>query len=438
MNSGMANRMPALDRAIGSLAVAVVVLMMTVSPMALGAIGWNYDAPGGAAAMRFHPATYLAMLLLLVVALRDGNPVASLLATFAGDARLALYLVAWSVVFYHGTANQGLPAAALIDTFLLPLVMLIVFQRLGGPTRARIATWFHIGFALNAIIGLAEFATGLRLTPYIAGGVAITDDWRSTALLGHPLGNALLTGCYTAILLVGGGQDLAGWRRTGMIVLQCAAMVAFGGRASLVLLVAFLAVRIGIAMLRVASGARAPLPAITVLALVLPLALGGIGLLVELGFFDRFLLRFTEDKGSAEARVVMFELFRGFTWPELLFGPSQTQLGYFVHVYRLEFGIESLWVAFSLYYGILPAILFFTGLAFYLASLMSGCQSRGWLILGYFFLVNSTFLGLAGKTIGLASLSLMLLALMPRISPPGRLAARGRTDPALIREHAPC
>ncbi len=141
-----------------------------------------------------------------------------------------------------------------------------------------------------------------------------------------------------------------------------------------------------------------------------------------MGFFDKLLLRFVEDNGSANARIVMFELFNGFTWPELLFGPPQVNLTYFVHVYRLEFGIESLWVAFLLFYGVVPAIMFLIGFLFFLFGLMARCQARGWVVLGYYFLVNSTFLGIAGKSTSVTTLSLMLLLMLPRhvpqIAPP--------------------
>lgn len=426
---------PRLDATIAALAFAIVTLLLMLSPMALGALGWNYDGPGGSGPTRFHPATYLALPTVLLLALRAGNPLAGLATLFLGDARIALFLVAWSIILYHGVARQGLPAAAPIDTFLLPLLAFLIVTRLAPRHLAGIAVLIHAVFALNALVGLGEFATGLRLTPYVAGGNVITGDWRSTALLGHPLGNALLTGCYTAILLIGGGLGLRGWRRPAMITLQFAGMIAFGGRASLVLLVLILAGRLALGLFAIATGARASLRAVTVAALIVPLGLLALGVAVEGGFFDKFLLRFTEDKGSAEARIVMFELFRGFTWPELLLGPSQEQLGYLTQIYRLEYGIESLWVAFSLYYGILPAIVFFAGLAFFLFAVMARCERKAWIVLIYFFIVNSTFLGLAGKTVGFTTLTIMLVTLLPASMPHVQPARRASSLPARA---APC
>lgn len=404
---------PRIDRLIRVLPVVITFLLLSLSPMALNGIGWNYDGLGGAGPTRFHPGMYLAVLTFLLISLRDGNPLLSVLRAFGRDAFLTLYLMIWVIVFVHGVVNQGLPAAGLIDTYLLPLLLLLIFRRTDQATRARMAMVMHGIFALNAVIGIGEFGTGLRLTPYNAGGILITDDWRSTALLGHPLGNALMTGCYIMLLMMGGGSDLPPKWKQATLGLQFAGMVAFGGRASLVLLLLFVAAAIGIRIVRFLAGARIDLRLLTLIAVMVPVGIALLGLLFELGVFDKFIMRFVDDNESAHARVKMFELFNGFTTEELLFGPQQDHLAYLVRVYRLEFGIESVWIAFSLYYGIIPMFLFFTGVFLYLLSVMTHCQKRAWIVMGYFFLVNTTFLGIAGKSISFANLCMMCMLLTP-------------------------
>lgn len=403
-----------LDRVIGFLAPVFTILVIAVSPFALTALGWNYDGVGGSGPSRFHPATYLGVILFLLVLLRPGNPFSAFLTAMRHDPLLACFLFVWAVLFFHAAQIQKLPAAALVDTFLLPALLLVIVRALTGPVKQRLAYLIHGIFALNALIGIGEFATGLRLTPYIAGGLVITDDWRSTALLGHPLGNALMTGCYTALLIIGGGRELKGTLRIAMILLQFMAMVAFGGRASLVLLVLFGAYGGGRAVMLFLAGARLRLGHLTLIMLCLPIGIGAVGALIELGYFDKFIYRFIEDKGSANARIVMFQLFRGFTPMELLFGPPQDQLDYLVKQNALEFGIESLWVAFILYYGALPSGIFFLALGMFVISITAECRTRVLWVFGYFFLVNTTFLGLGGKTITFANLCLQMLILMPR------------------------
>lgn len=407
------SRTPRLDRFIHLLALAFTGFLLVVSPMALTMVGWNYDSLGGAAFMRFHPATYTMLLLFVVVALRDGNPLASVFSAFAHDLLVFAFLIMWIVMLVHGTRNQELPAAGLVDTFLLPVLTLLMFRRLEPETLGRMRWIVHVAFAANAVIGMGEVASGLRLTPYVAGGVAIGDDWRATALFGHPLGNALATGCYATILLLGGAKELTGWPRRITLILQFGGMAAFGGRASLVLLVLAGSIALCLSVMHLLAGKRVALRDAAIVAIGLPMLLGGVALAYEFGAFDRLILRFVSDGGSAKARIIMFELFNDFTLAELLFGPPQSQLAHLVNIYRLEFGIESLWIAFSLYYGIVPTILFFSGLLLFLVSLTRSCQTRAWIVLGYFFVVNSTFLGLAGKTIGFTTLCLLLLLLLP-------------------------
>lgn len=403
-----------LETFISGLATVFALTLTAVSPFALNAIGWNYDGVDGSPLTRFHPATLLAILLLIAVNLRSGNPLAGLLDSFGRDLCLSIFLFVWALLLFHASVNQERPAAALIDTFLLPVLVILIFRALDGSIRERIALLVHAVFFVNAVIGIGEFLTGWRLTPYYAGGILIGDDWRSTALLGHPLGNALMTGCYIALLILGAGRQLTGTLHAGMIVLQFAAMVAFGGRASLVLLLLFALYGLGRLLFRFLAGGRFRLGHVALFAIALPLGLAVTGGLFEMGFFDKFILRFIEDKGSAQARIVMFELFNGFTMSELMFGPPQNHLAYLVRMHRLEFGIESLWIAFILYYGIIPSVIFFSGLAFFVASLMSECQKRIGFVLMYYFLVNTTFLGLGGKTPSFGSLTLIMLCLAPR------------------------
>ncbi|MCA0399964.1 MAG: VpsF family polysaccharide biosynthesis protein [Proteobacteria bacterium] len=415
---------PGHDALIHRLALVFVFLMVFLSPLTLGMIGWNYDAPGGSGPTRFHPATLTILLLFLLILVREGNPLAAFFSFFARDTFSSLFLLIWMVVLYHGIVVQGMPAAGLVDTFLLPLLMLMSFRQFEERTKKRIAALLHVAFALNAIIGIGEFATGLRLTPLTTGGVELASDWRSSALLGHPLGNALLTGCYAIALMLGGGGALSVPKRAAMLMLQFAGMVAFGGRASLVLLLAFagfMALRQTFTFL---AGRKVPLVYLAAGALLLPTVLALLAGAYELGVFDKFIQRFVDDGGSANARLTMFELFQGFSWQELLFGPQQGHLTYLTLIWRIEFGIESFWIAFSLYYGIIPATIFFLGLLFFLVSVTLECQRRAWIILSYFFIVNSTFVGIAGKTVGFSIMLLMLLALLPavRVAPLSRPA----------------
>ncbi len=165
------------------------------------------------------------------------------------------------------------------------------------------------------------------------------------------------------------------------------------------------------------AGSRLRLREVALAGILLPVVLAVLATLFTMGFFDKFLLRFVEDKGSAQARIVMFELFDGFTWMELLFGPPQQNLNYFVHVHKLEFGIESLLGGFRALSRHYPERDVPDRIPVLPLRADGPVPARGWVVLGYFFLVNTTFLGIAGKSISVTSLSLMLLLFLPRRAP---------------------
>ena len=122
----------------------------------------------------------------------------------------------------RGAFCDGLksPVTPLIDTFLLPLVYFLLLEDLDERASRRLAWLVGAFLAANALVGLAEFATGWRLITvdlpanvtddprHTRHGVRLArsaeKDGRPTALLGHPLTNACITGVFIATLCAEG------------------------------------------------------------------------------------------------------------------------------------------------------------------------------------------------------------------------------------------
>lgn len=406
-----------LDRFIRGLVIAAYGLMLTLSAFGLTMLGWDYTVAGGSPITRFHPSSYPISLAFLLVLAREGNLFKAGWRTLRADARFALYLVAWGVLAYQVIFVQQIISSFLFDTYLMPLFVIVVMDRVDPATRRTLALMAHIGFMANSALGVAEFVGGFRLTPIVLLGVADEAEWRSTALLGHPLSNALLTGVYGVALLAGGGRMLSGKMRLLALLLTHLGLVVFGGRTALVLLLLFDALALGLGAMRLMAGARLRLGVVAMVALVLPLVPFAIGFLIQSGFFDKMIERFMNDAGSASTRVIMFEMFRHFSWNEILFGPPQAYLAHLQHMYGTEYGIESTWVAFVYYLGLAPSALFWVGLALLVWALVDRCDRRVLLVLLYFFIIISSFLGIAGKTHSLSLLFLTLMVLLPKPSP---------------------
>jgi hypothetical protein len=337
-----------------------------------------------------------------------------------------VFLVVWVALLLHIALVLRSPITLIVDTFLLPVVLLLLLTRLREDESRRLAVFIHIAMAANALIGIGEFIVGLRLTPLVAEGIELTGDWRSTALLGHPLQNAMMTAVYALILIRGGGKDMPSAWVPFAVLLQIAAMAVFGGRAATLLFFAFAGV---VGSLRLAEIVRRQRLTIGGVATGVLLATGSIVFGVELasiGYFDKFFERFIDDQGSASARIAMFRLFEQIPFPSLVTGPDPELVSSLQRLEGIEFGIESFWIAFLISYGLLLAIPFFVGFFAFLADLARASRAGGTLAIVYFVAVCSTSASLSGKTTVLAMFVTMLLILLRPL--PARLP---RNSPAV-------
>lgn len=389
----------------------IIVGYFLVSPLALVALGFAYEDTGGGPLEKIHPATVFAALVLGLTGL-GYRPLIKRAATAAlretGASALVaatLFLILYAVVFLRQ------PFTLLIDTFLAPAIVLFLARQVPATELGRLAPLLHAIILSNAVLGIFEFLFDFRLTPLIANGVEVS-DWRSTAFFGHPLGNASITGAYMIALATGASRRWPTVLQCVAFALSAAGLVVFGGRASLVLTGAILLILFAVHGARILHGARFDQRRLLTLTLMLPVAFALLLGLAEAGFFDRLAERFIDDDGSASTRVAMFELFKHFSWPELLLKPDPDYLGRLKVFYGLEFGIESFWVSFILYFGLIPSLLLFVAIYLYCRDLVRATSPAAiWLLL-QFFAVASTSVSLSAKSPLLAQIALLVLILL--------------------------
>jgi len=400
------------ESAAGFLTALSLATLFLFSGLMLNAMGIAYDTSGGELWQKIHPASYVAFLALACLAFARFSP-----GAFADDVArhhkgTLLFLAVSLLLLVHIVFFLHAPIAVIVDTFLLPVALLLLLTRISEREASGLAVFVHAAMTANALIAIFEFATGERLTPLVAGGVALVTDWRSSGLLGHPLINALTSAVYTLIMIQGGGRDLRPVLRAGIVALQLIALVTFSGRVATLMLILFgggaLAAQLWRAVrLRRLRPARVALFAAMTTAAIVGLIVLGVG-----GFFDLFASRFEQDQGSAQARVAMFELVGQLPFFAFLFGSDPEHVATLQRLDGIEFGIESFWVAFVAFYGIAISIPFFAGLAGFFLDLRRATRwPSGWAIL-FFLAVCSTSLSLAGKTTALALFAAMMLLLL--------------------------
>lgn len=393
------------------LLILAVILLFTVSPMALGVVGVKYDMPDGPFWQKLHPSTFLAALAIFIDVVGRRYPLRRLRAIFAGFPAAMYFIVIWILLVAHGLINQHAQLTNLIEPYLTSLVALFMIDEMPQRHRNFLRWFLHIVICLNATIGVVEYATHARLFPYVIGGVEVDGDYRSTALIGHPLLNASTTGAYILCLVLGGDSRMTPiWRALALLV-TALGMVAFGGRTAIA---ASSIIIVGLTLKRAAEillGARFDIRHALAGFVLIPLVLSGVAGAAQAGAFDAFISRYVDDNGSGEARMIALQLFDVFDLNELLIGPRQDVVNSALNLFGIEIGIENTWLAWLFQFGAWMAGFFIIGLFALFYEFWRRSRRGATLLFLYFIVIISSAIGLAAKTLIFGQFSMLLLVL---------------------------
>ena len=425
-----------LDRVADALTLLTAALLFGVSAMTLSALGVAYDQAGGSFLQKFHPATYMASLALAVRFIARARPLGWLAEQTARFPGATYFVTTWIVMIVFAAVAQKAPISPIIDSFLCSVAFLVLYADADERTRATMRVALHAFMFVNACIGIVEFVTHWRLTPYVAAGKVILHDYRSTALLGHPLVNAAVGAAYVLMLLYGADRAVGWGLRLVLVGVQLASFVTFGGRTAIVLSVALGAPRLARPALEVLAGRRFDMRAALVAALSAPVLLAAIVLLAQRGTFDGLLERFADDKGSADARLLIFQLFDYFSLDELLFGPDQQRLASIQNTLGIEYGIESSWFGFLFGYGAFMTLFFLAAFAALMWEFWRRSRPGAWALFLYILVQLSSAAGISVKSLVFDQFVVLLLAFFCDWPREQRAPAAARRAPRLVSERA--
>ncbi|TPM94523.1 VpsF family polysaccharide biosynthesis protein [Mesorhizobium sp. B2-1-3A] len=408
--------------------VTVVALLFAISGGMLWLVGYNYDGLTGNPATKIHPSTYLLILVFAWRACTFGNPVGYMVAVADRRPASTLLAVMSIVLLVVVIARQRPGMAGMIDTFVAPALLVMMLGEQDEKTFARMQTVVHAIMTVNALLALFEFATKTLIFPYRLDGEAFMTDLRSTALQGHPLSNATVTSIYVLALL-SGSKSLSMPLRLGMIGLQCAALVAFGGRSAMVLTIVLGGCYLLILGLRGLRTGRVNLLGAAlglILAALVPVV---IAVAASYGFFDALLERFVSDSGSANARVEMFDLFNHLELRDVIVGPDIDLIESLRRISGLEQGIENPIIRMVLYQGAFFTLLLFVSFALFMHEVARRCHAGIWLLmLGWLILLNTSE-SLASKTTLMTKFVVIALVLYRPARGVGRSGAQAGHRP---------
>ena len=420
-----------IDRIIVGLMLLAVIATFTISPAILTVWKVHYQTTGGNFYEKLHPATYFAFLAFGLLLIRASDPVGEINRIFSEAKVVLVYLFCWLCLLVQMLVLER-PFTVIVDTFLLPVVLCLVIWRLSPSQRKPLVWGLHFTILFNVVLGYYEYFSGHRLIPLTLGDVVVLGEWRSSALLGHPLTASGIVGGYVLALVLRPALCPRVALRLPLIAFCLGSLMAFGGRTALVTVLFVIGCIAALEIFRILRGGRTSLPVVIVAICLLFIGAACIFAALDLGIFDKMLLRFSSDKGSTLARYATFDLLSHFDWHELILGPSpvranalQTQLG-------LNYGIEDFWISCIVQFGLIHTILLTIGLVGLFAEILRRASGAAWAIVLLVLVIAASSVSFSSKNIQLAQFVLLITLLLPRerhIAAPARLAARGGRRP---------
>jgi hypothetical protein len=315
-------------------------------------------------------------------------------------ALVAVIALLCAAALSFSAGNTGL--SYLADTFAAPAILAVLLVGIAAEARA-IA--FRLGIAcliLNAAVAMAEAVSRLPLigAPYSG------EFFRATALLGHPLNNALIT-APAILLLIGAPGQVAG--RIVALLALVGGLIAFSGRGAILSTVFFAGLGFMAEILYTVITGRLRMTTMRVygvLLLVVPIFVAIVVLGTNIG--DRLGAVLYYDQ-SANERVAVFSIFEDVPRDWLWFGASSDQIGSLVAAQLDIAGIENYWIYLLLQLGILKFVPFAAALLCFLGWLARGRGLYITLAVLNFLVTSSGNNSLSSKTTAVGALVILVI-----------------------------
>lgn len=390
-----------------------ILTALTISPSLLTHFKIQYVTAGGGFYEKLHPATYLVVFALGLSLLRNANPMHELVRIFTASKALLFYLACWLFLLAH-TIQLERPFTGIIDTFLLPPLIALAIWQTPVWGRRFLVTLVHLLIIANIAIGYYEYFAGHRIIPLTLGNVIVLGEWRSAALLGHPLTASGLVAGYVLALVLRPQICPQPLLRIPLIALSLGSLMAFGGRTALVTTLLIFALAAAFELFRMMRGGRVPLVALVAGIGVLLVGTASIFVLLDLGVFDKMLLRFSSDKGSAMARVAMLDLLSHLDWNEILFAPTVSRANALQSALGLDYGIENFWIASVVQFGMIHTALMTAALVAFFGMLLRRSSPAAIAVVTLITIIAASSVSFSSKNIQMAQFVLLVTVMLPR------------------------
>lgn len=401
-----------IDAAIVGLMLLAIIALLGLSSSMLTNLKVHYVTSGGIFLEKVHVASYCVFLAFALCLIRHGNPINGLLSSLAGARLTFVLFLCWIALFFQIVVLKR-PFTTIIDSFLLPPMICLVVWQLTASQRRVLALAFHAGILLNVVLGYYEYFSGNRLIPLTVGDIVVYGEWRSAALLGHPLTASGLIAAYVMTLVVR-PAILPSAIRLPVTAFCFVSLMAFGGRTALITTLFVIGALLGWKSLRLAFGGRISLLGIIVAMCIVSLLAGAVAIAFDSGIFDKMLMRFSSDKGSALARFATLHLLSYLDWTELILGADPNRITALQSQLGLNYGIENFWISCVTQFGLVHTALLTIGLLCFFIDLTRRSDRGVWAIYLLMLMIAASSVSFSSKNIQLAQFVVLITLLLPK------------------------
>lgn len=286
----------------------------TISSYALENFGINYTSEGGNPLLKIHVYTYMLIAIFISVALKSGSK--GILVPLGGIGPTWLFMsisVLWLILY--GLYRNGMSGMAYtLDTLLAPLLCIPLASRLSLKQCISLLKFVSLLLLINSCIALLEFFLKQRIWNVEFSSFGIF--FRSSALMGHPLNNALILASLALLL--------SHHSRIGVVfylTISGLALFAFGARASTAIFLSSILITL-LWNSRTIKIKNSQINKIKIALIpVFTIAIFGLSsyLLIATNIFDRIISNLTVD-ASAMTRIDVWSIIDAMSGNEILYG----------------------------------------------------------------------------------------------------------------------
>ncbi|MBK7099572.1 MAG: hypothetical protein IPH58_16235 [Sphingobacteriales bacterium] len=186
--------------------------------------GFGYDMGSAATSnlTKIHPSSYFILLITFF----NSKKILKVAKAYHNSVWYGLLLIVL-IFIYLAFTNNLTSVSFIIDTLLSPMLILLNFKLVSNEGKLKAQKLALNLILINSIMAIIERAINYNFLPITT---TYGEVFRSTALLGHPLNNALITCVFILFTLLSKMKLL---RKSIYLTIMLAALVCYGARGAL-------------------------------------------------------------------------------------------------------------------------------------------------------------------------------------------------------------